>query len=64
MINTRLSYDGIVATENVYITFSTENVIPTENVIHYIFGYYFFGYDCPTENVIKSGTYDQSEILI
>ena len=31
---------------------ATENVIPTENVIHYIFGYYIFGYDLPTENVI------------
>ena len=31
---------------------ATENVIPTENVIHYIFGYYIFGYDRPTENVI------------
>ena len=44
---------------------ATENVIPTENVIHYIFGYYIFGYDRPTENVItenviKSVTYDFS----
>ena len=31
---------------------ATENVIPTENVIHYIFGYYIFGYNLPTENVI------------
>ena len=31
---------------------ATENVIPTENVIHYIFGYYILGYDRPTENVI------------
>ena len=42
---------------------ATENVIPTENVIHYIFGYYIFGCDRPTENVItenviKSVTYD------
>ena len=36
---------------------ATENVIPTQNVIHYIFGYYIFGYDRPTENVIKSVTY-------
>ena len=46
-------------------TVATENVIPTENVIHYIFGYYIFGYDRPTENVItenviKSVTYDFS----
>ena len=33
-------------------TVATENVIPTENVIHYIFGYYIFGFDRPTENVI------------
>ena len=44
---------------------ATENVIPTENVIHYIFGYYIFGCDRPTENVItenviKSVTYDFS----
>ena len=49
-------YEGVVA---------TENVIPTENVIHYIFGYYIFGCDRPTENVItenviKSVTYDFS----
>ena len=31
---------------------ATENVIPTENVIHYIFGYYIFGYDRLTENVL------------
>ena len=41
------------------------NVIPTGNVIHYIFGYYIFGCDRPTENVItenvtKSVTYDFS----
>ena len=44
---------------------ATENVIPTENVIHYIFGYYIFCYECQTENVItenviKSVTYDFS----
>ena len=44
---------------------ATENVIPTENVIHYIFGYYIFGCDrltenVITENVIKSVTYDFS----
>ena len=48
-----------------YTTVATENVIPTENAIHYIFGYYIFGCDRPTENVItenviKSVTYDFS----
>ena len=39
-------------TQGLLCPVATENVIPTENVIHYIFGYYIFGYNLPTENVI------------